>query len=97
MTYNFMPFVIGWVVMAVGVLGLVVYRFCVSHEGDPYLHVNPDEMSHIKEQAVVGRRLDVVDKWGQILTAVTVIYGLVLTGLFVYSRWVAASTSTVTG
>jgi hypothetical protein len=90
MTFNFTPFLISWAVMAVGVLGLVAYRFFVSHQGDPYLHVSPDEMSSVKEQAVIGRRLMSVDRWGKLFTAVTVIYGLVLGGLFLYSQWVAS-------
>jgi hypothetical protein len=90
MTFNLTPFLISWVVMAVGVLGLVAYRFFLSHHGDPYLHVNPQEMVQIQEQAVVGRRLEAVDKWGKILTGVTVLYGLVIAGLFLYSQWVAS-------
>ena len=93
MTLNLTPFLISWAVMAVGVLGLVAYRFFVSHQGDPYLHVNPQEMVHIKEQAVVGRRLDSVDKWGKVFTVVTVLYGLVIAGLFLYSQWVASHSS----
>jgi hypothetical protein len=90
MTFNLTPFILAWVGMAVGVLGLVAYRYFLSHQGDPYLHVSPEEMSAVKEQAVVGRRLVSVDRWSKILTAVTVIFGFVLAGLFLYSQWVAS-------
>jgi hypothetical protein len=39
----------------------------------------------------VAHKLEVIDKWGKILTAITVIFGLVLGALYLYQSWVAMS------
>jgi hypothetical protein len=45
----------------------------------------------IPHQQEIAHKLEVVDRWGKSLTAVTVAFGLILGLLWVYQGWVAAS------
>jgi hypothetical protein len=35
----------------------------------------------------VAQKLDLIDKWGKIVTVVTVVYGLIIGALYVYQSW----------
>ena len=41
---------------------------------------------------VVAQKLEVIDKWGKILTVVTVVFGIIVLSLWVYQTWVITST-----
>jgi len=74
-----------WVVLALVVLGLFVRRKTIASKEDDNLHVmsgpNPD-------QTVIAAKLDVVDKWGKIMTVVTLVLGLVIAAMYVYYYFV---------
>ncbi len=57
----------------------------VASKEDDNLHVmsgpNP-------EQVLIAAKLDVIDKWGKVLTVITVLLGLIIAGLYVYSTFV---------
>jgi hypothetical protein len=36
------------------------------------------------EQAVVAQKLDLIDKWGKIVTVLAVVYGVILGGLYAW-------------
>jgi len=87
---SLMPFLILWVVLALGILVLFVWRKLVSREEDDNLHVlGGDQKTGV--QIVVAQKLDLIDKWGKICTVVAVVYGLILAVLFVYQSWVQNS------
>ena len=85
----FVPFVILWVLLALTVLMLFVWRKSVSSKEDDNLHVL-DGASAAKsaEQVVLAQKLDLIDKWGKIATIVTVVYGVILGALYVWQSWV---------
>jgi len=91
MNFNLMPLIALWGVMAVSVLVLIVWRKTVSRNEDDNLHVLHTEA--VPQQALVAHKLEQIDKWGKIVTAVTVAFGVLIAALFVYQTWVMTSTT----
>jgi ABC-type Fe3+ transport system permease subunit len=85
MNLDLRPYLAVWAFLAVAVLVLYVRRRMVSAKEDDNLHVmsgaNPD-------QVVVAAKLDAIDKWGKILTVITVLFGLAIAFLYVYSNFI---------
>lgn len=80
-----------WAVLALLVLGIAIYRKVLSNKEDDTMHLADAEAGLVSEQTVLARKLEVIDKWGKLLTVVVVVYGLVLAGLLLYQGWVEAS------
>ena len=88
----FLPFVILWALLALTVLGVLVWRRLVASKEDDYLHVmDGAAVEKGAEQIALAQKLDVIDKWGKLLTIVTVIYGVILAFAYVWSSWVHGS------
>jgi hypothetical protein len=89
---SIIPFVILWVLMALTVLTLFIWRKMVAAKEDDNLHVL-DGASAAKsaEQIAIAQKLDLIDKWGKIATVVAVIYGVILAALYVWQSWVQNS------
>ena len=86
---SYLPFVIAWAALAVVVIVMAIYRSVIAIHEDDSLHIRDDEAGVVAEQTALGRKLDVLDRWGKILTVVTVATGLALASVYVYSSWVA--------
>ena len=95
MNFNLLPLIVLWGVMAISVLTLIIWRKSVSRNEDDNLHVLHTE--GVPQQALVAQKLEVIDKWGKIVTAVTVALGVLIAGLFVYQTWVTTSTQVLGG
>jgi hypothetical protein len=91
MNVNMMPLLVVWAMLAVSVLVLIVWRKAVSRNEDDNLHVLHTEA--VPRQAEVAHKLDVIDKWGKIVTAVTIAFGVLIAAIFVYQTWVQTSTT----
>lgn len=89
MNVNLMPYFAVWVVLAVIVIVMIVWRKAISSHEDDSLHVL--DGGAISSQANLNHKLDVIDKWGKILTAITVVFGLILGAIYMYQSWVAMS------
>ncbi len=84
---NLAPWVIGWVVLAVIVMVLAIYRWKVANSEDDSLHVSEAETAVVSQQVAVGKRLAAVDRWGKILTVLAILYAIGLVGLYLYRGW----------
>ena len=85
----FVPFVILWILLALTVLALFIWRKSVSSKEDDNLHVlDGASTAKSSEQIAVAQKLDLIDKWGKIATVVAVIYGVILGGFYVYQSWI---------
>jgi hypothetical protein len=74
-------------ILAVAVLGLALYRkFISAHDEDRYVHISEGEARLIPHQVAVNEKLTHVDRWGELLTVVTLIAGLALAGIYVYQK-----------
>jgi len=90
---NILPFVVLWAVLALIVLTLIVIRKKISLSEDDTIHVMDGDARMVPRQQEVAQKLEVIDKWGKPLTVVTVIFGLLLTALWMYQSWVAANSA----
>lgn len=88
MKETLIPYAIAWGALAVFILGLAIYRRVIADREDDLLHVRDDEAQLIGQQGVVAHKLQVIDKWGKILTTVAFVAGMVIAGFFVYGSWV---------
>jgi hypothetical protein len=85
MNLDLRPYIAVWGLLALAVLVLFVRRKMVAAKEDDQLHVmsgtNPN-------QVLIAAKLDTIDKWGKIMTVITVLFGLVIGFLFIYSNFV---------
>jgi hypothetical protein len=75
--------------LAVAVIGLIVYRRFVSASEDDMIHISDASGTVTSQQVTVAQKLDQIDKWGKMLTVVAVTYGVVLAGIYVYQSWMS--------
>jgi hypothetical protein len=93
MAPNALPFVVSWLVLACVVLALGVYKAILyaragKQEFPPHIFdMSRDQAARID---FATHREEAVEKWGKILTVVTVAYGLALFGVCVYQAWATA-------
>jgi hypothetical protein len=86
MNINFMPFAIGWVVLAVVILGLAMYRRLISEDEEDTLFLsNPREEAR---QVAIAHRVEVIDRWGKLLTVAAAVYGVLLALAYAYHIWI---------
>ena len=85
MNFNFVPFLAVWGVLALVVLGLFLWRRNVAKDEDDSLHVLHGAVAH---QTVVADKLDMIDKWGKILTVIAAISGLLIAAGYLYQQFV---------
>jgi hypothetical protein len=85
----YVPFIVLWAVLALAVIGLIVYRRIVSAGEDDMIHVSDAAGAVASQQVSVAQKLDQIDKWGKTLTVVVVVYGIILGAVYVYQSWVA--------
>lgn len=88
MPTNLIPFIVLWVLLALSVAVLVVWRKTVANQEDDSIHVL---QGSVAQQVHVAQKLEAIDKWGKILTAAAVIFGLILGAIWIYENWVLTS------
>jgi hypothetical protein len=74
------------------VIGLALYRYFVAREQDVHLHYQVTEAQTVGKQSNIITQLSAIDKWGKILTVLTVAYFLVLLCVVLYQEWGRAGT-----
>jgi len=87
---SFVPFFVLWIFLALVVLALIGYRRVIAQQEDDALHVL-EPVSVAQQQVGVAQKLEQIDKWGKLLTIITVVYGLILALAYVYHGWVEGS------
>ena len=85
MSFNFVPLFVAWGVLALVVLGLFIWRKNVASNEDDTLHVMHGVLT---QQTALAQKLDMIDKWGKILTVITVVLGLAIASAYVYAQFV---------
>jgi hypothetical protein len=87
---NLIGYAIGWAILTLCVVGLALYRkyFSARQEGAPEMF-GSDAFIHHQED--VAHRLDVIDRWGKMLTVVSFVFGIALAVVFLYNAWVMST------
>jgi ABC-type transport system involved in cytochrome c biogenesis permease subunit len=88
MNISLLPFLYTWIVLALAVIGLLVWRKAIASHEDDNLHVLDGGGAN---QTVVAHKLDQIDKWGKILTVIALVYGLILAVAYAYQAWIQTS------
>lgn len=81
------PFVMIFFVLGIATLGLAVYRWLIAKGEQDIVRLGPGEGRDVSEQVDLDRRLKSVDSWGKTLTALTVVVGLILAGMYLNMAW----------
>lgn len=89
MNVNLVPFAVVWALLATVVLILIVYRLMVARREDDTLHLIHATGT---PQQVIAQKLEVIDRWGKILTVVTILYGVGIGAAYLYQNFVRSST-----
>jgi hypothetical protein len=87
------PYVIVCVTLAAATLGLALYRRLISAGEKDLLYLGQGEEQNIPMQRELATKLAVIDKWGKVLTVVTIVLGTLLTAIYLYHIWVEFGTT----
>ena len=68
MNFDYVPLFVAWGILALVVLGLFIWRKAVASNEDDTLHVMHGALT---QQTAIAQKLDMIDKWGKILTIIT--------------------------
>jgi hypothetical protein len=85
---SLLPLFVIWIVLALGVLTLFLWRQALARSEDDSIHVLHGTIS---SQTSLSAKLDVIDKWGKILTVITVVFGLLIAVGYVWLQFVHPS------
>ena len=89
MNIDFAPLAEGWALLAFIVVLLAGYRKYISIDENETLHL--DDPGESRHQVAIAQKLDVIDKWGKLFTAIAAVYGLLLAIAYTYQIWVQAT------
>lgn len=81
---NLYPLFIVWIVLALVVLALFLWRQAIARSEDDSLHVMHGTLT---SQTSLSQKLDVIDKWGKVATVVAVVMGLLIAAAYIYSQF----------
>ena len=84
MSINLIPYVAVWSVVTLSVIVLLVMRKMVASKEDDQLHVLHGATT---QQVNVASKLELIDRWGKILTVVAVVMGLAIATVYVYTSF----------
>ncbi|HUI54483.1 MAG TPA: hypothetical protein VLY04_05905 [Bryobacteraceae bacterium] len=89
---NLTPFLVVWIILALAVGVMIVWRKMVASHEDDNLHVMEGVGAQQSAmQTALSQKLDFIDKWGKLLTIIAVAYGVLLGLAYVYQGWIATS------
>ncbi len=83
--------VVLWLVLALCVAGLALYRKLLASQEDDIVHVTSGESKVISKQLNVAQKLEKIDHIGKTLTIVLVAYGVILGGWLIYQGWLQSA------
>ncbi len=75
-----------WGLLALGLVMLAVYRKMKARFEDDTIHLSGSS-NIVETQQETAHSIDVLDRWGIILTIVTVVYGVTLVSVYLYNIW----------
>ena len=76
-----------WISLAVVVGVLLIYRNMMASHEDETIHVLDGDAPQVAAQAKLSHKLEIIERWGKILTIVVVVYGLIIACMYLYYVW----------
>ncbi len=86
---NLIPFLVILGILLLVLFGLVLYRRSLTAWEDDTIHVLDGEEQAVAHQAVLVKKVEVVDLWGKILTVIVVLGALAVAAAYVYLTFFA--------
>ena len=87
---NYIPYIVVWVVLGIIVIVLAVSRMRLAKREDKTLDILEGERE-AGQQKEMTKKIAKIDRWGQVLTIVLVLYGIILAGIYIYQAWQQSS------
>ncbi len=84
---NLLPFAIAWAAILVVILVLAICRRTITAKEDDTLHLGRGSDAAVTQQTAIARRLEVIDRWGKILTVLLVVLGLAIVAAYFYLKF----------
>jgi hypothetical protein len=84
---NWTPYLIVWICLGVATLGLALYRKFLTMKEDDYIHVEGWKAAEVAKQEAAAHKFHAIDRWGEALTILTTVAGLVLAVGYVYASF----------
>jgi hypothetical protein len=82
---NWTPYVIAWMCLGVATLGLAVYRKFLAMKEDDYIHIEEWKAGEVVKQETMAHKMRSIDRYGEALSVLTVLGGLVLGIAYLYA------------
>jgi hypothetical protein len=79
------PYLIVWICLGVATLGLALYRKFLTMKEDDYIHLEDWKAGEITRQKGAVGKFRAVDRWGEALTILTTVAGLMLAVGYLYA------------
>jgi len=76
-----------WISLAVVVGVLAIYRNMMASHEDESIHVLGGDAPQVAAQIKLSHKLEVIERWGKILTTIVVVYGLAIGVMYMYYVW----------
>ena len=83
---NYIPYIAVWVVLGIVVVVLAISRMRLAKREDKTLDILEGE-SEAGQQIEMTKKISKIDRWGQVLTIVLALYGIILAGIYIYQAW----------
>ena len=87
---NFIPYIVVWVVLGIIVIVLAISRMRLAKREDKTLDILESERQ-AGQQKEMTKKIAKIDRWGQVLTIVLALYGIILAGIYIYQAWQQSS------
>ena len=87
---NFIPYIVVWVVLGIIVIVLAISRMRLAKREDKSLDILESERE-AGQQKEMTMKIATIDRWGQVLTIVLALYGIILAGIYIYQAWQQSS------
>lgn len=91
MTPNLVAHMVVWAVLATIVVALALYRRRIYMKSDEIVHLMDAEAPLVAGQATAAQKLEKLDRWGKILTAVVILYAVGIAGYYLYKSFTDTS------
>jgi hypothetical protein len=82
---NWTPYVIAWMCMGGATLGLALYRKFLAMKEDDYIHIEEWRTTEVAKQETMARKIHAIDRYGEVLSILTVVGGLILSFAYIYA------------
>ena len=81
------PLTILFLILGTITLGLALYRWFVAKDEKDVILLAEGEQREVSQQVAVASRLASIDRWGKIMTVVTLALGLCVGATYLYIAW----------